>query len=67
MKTYQLKEPTVQAAQITGVTYTLDDGSTKEDPADAGAVGSYYVVQNGQPDTVIPKDVFEAEYIPLAQ
>jgi hypothetical protein len=65
MKTYQLKEPTVQAAVITGVTYSLDDGSTQADTTDVSSVGSYYVVTAGKPDTIIAKADFEAEYIPL--
>ena len=69
MKTYQLIEPTVQAAVITGVSYTLDDGTTKADTADVSSVGSYYVVTAGEPDTIVPASVFTAKYVleaPLA-
>jgi hypothetical protein len=66
MKTYQLKEPTVQAAVITGVSYTLDDGSTQADTTDVTAVGSYYVVQTGSPDTIVSSADFTAKYVPLA-
>jgi hypothetical protein len=65
MKTYQLIESTVQAGIIEGVTYTLDDGTTKPDTTDTSAVSSYYVVTAGAPDQIIAAADFTAKYQPV--
>lgn len=61
MKTYQRKEPEVRAAKITGLAYTLDDGTTQA--ADATPeVGSYFVVAADGTPSVIDAATFEAQF-----
>lgn len=57
MAKYQLKEPEVDILKITGLTYTLEDGSTKAAPV---PVGLNYITQT---DAVISDADVAAKYV----